>query len=275
MKIQLEVDESGLTWRLDTSMSRDISTGITFDPEADPSAFGLPFADARPIEVEEFIGDIQRGGSVNCSSLTINPHGNGTHTECVGHITKDEMTIADLEIPALLSAWFISVSPVRFDDTAESYPGTSEPDDLIITKRSLQDAIDDLESTVATPDALLCRTRPNDPGQRHRNYTGMNPPYLTGEAVEYIKLLGIRHLVVDLPSIDRENDGGGVPNHRSFWAVPESRAMTENVRRDCTITELVYVPDDIRDGEYVMNLQTPNLATDAVPSRPVLFPISQ
>ena len=170
MKIQLEVDESGLTWRLDTSMSRDISTGITFDPEADPSAFGLPFADARPIEVEEFIGDIQRGGSVNCSSLTINPHGNGTHTECVGHITKDEMTIADLEIPALLSAWFISVSPVRFDETAESYPGTSEPDDLIITKRSLQDAIDDLESTVATPDALLCRTRPNDPGQRHRNY---------------------------------------------------------------------------------------------------------
>jgi hypothetical protein len=42
-------------------------------------------------------------------------------------------------------------------------------------------------------------------------------------------------------------------------------------RYSATITELIYVPDGVEDGLYLLNLQVPNLRTDAVPSRPVLY----
>ena len=37
--------------------------------------------------------------------------------------------------------------------------------------------------------------------------------------MEYIVELGINHLLVDLPSIDRIYDEGKLANHRIFWNV--------------------------------------------------------
>jgi hypothetical protein len=42
-------------------------------------------------------------------------------------------------------------------------------------------------------------------------------------------------------------------------------------RYSATITELIYVPEGVEDGLYLLNLQVPNLRTDAVLSRPVLY----
>jgi arylformamidase len=70
--------------------------------------------------------------------------------------------------------------------------------------------------------------------------------------------------------------------HHEWWGVPQ-RVMGGNVlnlgaahpRLGATLTELIYVSEEVADGLYVLNLQVPNLRTDAVPSRPLLFACSE
>jgi hypothetical protein len=54
--------------------------------------------------------------------------------------------------------------------------------------------------------------------------------------------------------------------HKAFWCVESE------VRNSATITELIYVSPTLADGTYLLNLMLPNIALDAVPSRPVLYP---
>ena len=75
----------------------------------------------------------------------------------------------------------------------------------------------------------------------------------------------VKHLLIDLPSVDREKDGGKLLSHHAFWQVPE------NPRMEATISELIYVPDEIKDGQYLLELQFAPFDNDASPSRPVLY----
>ena len=34
---------------------------------------------------------------------------------------------------------------------------------------------------------------------------------------------------------------------------------------------MIFVPDDVPDGRYFLTIQFPNIISDAVPSRPILF----
>jgi hypothetical protein len=75
-----------------------------------------------------------------------------------------------------------------------------------------------------------------------------------------------------MPSIDRIYDEGKLSNHRIFWNVePGSFELKEDSRLNNTITELIYVPNEVEDGEYLLNLQIAPFASDAAPSRPVIF----
>ena len=44
-------------------------------------------------------------------------------------------------------------------------------------------------------------------------------------------------------------------------------------RDECTITELIYVPNEIKDGLYLLQIQIASLEIDASPSKPVLYEI--
>jgi hypothetical protein len=98
-------------------------------------------------------------------------------------------------------------------------------------------------------------------------YSDTNPPYLTEDAMRHIASLGIQHLLIDLPSVDKEKDGGKVACHHIFWNYPT------NPQTSRTITELIYVPNTVLDGAYLLNLQIASLENDASPSKPVLFNI--
>ncbi len=52
--------------------------------------------------------------------------------------------------------------------------------------------------------AAVVRTLPNDDSKRTREYSGTLPPYLTLDAAQWLASAGVQHLVVDLPSVDRE-----------------------------------------------------------------------
>ncbi len=85
--------------------------------------------------------------------------------------------------------------------------------------------------------------------------------------MKMIVAAGVSHLIVDLPSVDPEWDGGAMASHYAYWQYPEDPRM------DASITEFVFVRDDIQDGKYLLKLNISNFESDAAPSRPVLYPI--
>ena len=79
---------------------------------------------------------------------------------------------------------------------------------------------------------------------------------------------GIKHLMVDLPSVDREVDKTLIA-HKTFWNYPENPIL------DKTITELIYVPNNVPDGLYIVSIQIMSIESDASPSKIVLYEINR
>ena len=213
---------------------------------------------ADPIQFEtirsgNFIGSVAEGGSVNYQKLTITPHGNGTHTECYGHISSDNATINQ----CLQNFHFIS-------QVITLTPEVLNNGDLVLTKNEFQKHT--LQDHV---EAIILRTLSNTESKKIQQYSGTNPPYLEASLVEYLVQKNIQHLLTDLPSVDRESDEGKLLAHKAFWKFPSA------IRRECTITELVFIDNQIKDGLYLLNLQITSLEMDASPSKPVLYKLQE
>lgn len=133
--------------------------------------------------------------------------------------------------------------------------------DRVITYDQLLEAVKELSEIPA----LIIRTLPNNIEKTVKNYSDSNPPYIDIAALAIINQLNVKHLLVDLPSVDKEKDDGILAFHHGFWNVPE------NPDFERTITEFIYVPENIPDGAYFMNLQLAPFENDAAPSRPLIF----
>ena len=142
-------------------------------------------------------------------------------------------------------------------------------DDFVIAKSQIENSL-----RGKTPEAIIIRTLPNITDKKSKNYSHTNPPYLLEEAATYIREIGIKHLLIDLPSVDREEDEGKLLSHKAFWNVKNTTILNEDARLDCTITELIYVDDSVSDGTYLLNLQIASFENDASPSKPVLYNLS-
>jgi hypothetical protein len=263
------INIDGRTFDLDGSGPLDIAIPLKFNGEQ-PNAFGVEPARSEPCEAGELVGDTRRGGSCNFEQYTFIPHCNGTHTECVGHITKERISVQSCLRDIFMTATLITIEPVYASDTDETYSIAIDPGDRLICRKRLETA------KISSSRALIIRTLPNDDRKRKRRYFDPVPAYFTTEAMQLIAETGCVHLLVDLPSIDRLFDEGNLSNHRIFWSVePKSFETNAKTRLTSTITELIYVPNDIADGEYLLNLQIAPFATDAAPSRPLLFRIAK
>jgi arylformamidase len=253
--------------------AHDLSIPTTFDA-GQLECFGAPPARAQALRAGNFIGEVSKGGSCNCFTLTITPHCNGTHTECVGHITHEPLSVRDLCTDPLSIAALLSVPTTRAGATTEASIPAPKHQDLLITRAAIETA-----ARSALGEAPFCslviRTLPNDVSKHTRQYSDDPAPYLTSEAAEWIVARDIAHLVVDLPSLDRAEDEGYLTAHRIFWNLaPRSTLLTASTRRHATITELAYIPDHLPDGLYLLNLQVAPFAADAAPSRPVLLSLT-
>lgn len=239
------------------NLSKPLDISIPLDSNSSRAWYIEP-AKIEPVRGEGFVGKISEGGSVNFNNINFNPHGHGTHTECIGHITQEfhsiNKTLTDFHFASLL----ITIDPIKYDGEESEW---RKNEDFIITKEQLIHKI----GTQEIPEALIIRTLPNISNKLYKNWSESNWPYLDEEAALYIATLGIKHLLVDLPSVDREFDGGLLLAHKAFWKYPQV------TRLESTITEMIYVPDAINDGEYFLNLQIASFENDASPSKPVLF----
>jgi len=273
MKCRVEINSN--EFFIDMKNYYDISIKLDFAGEQ-PNLYGVSKAKAKPFSSEDFIGDTRLGGSCNFEDIYLNPHCNGTHTESIGHIVNDRIRIADVLEPRFFSALLITVLPTYFGGLSDKYYPNPEADDMVISKISLQKslALLDKELKQFQPEALIIRTLPNLEIKKSLDYTKENAPYFTAEAVDFINAMGIKHIVVDLPSLDKSLDQGKLSSHRLFWGVERNCAeLSDKSLINKTITELVYIDNEISDGLYLTQIHIPLFLSDAAPSRVVLYPV--
>ena len=125
-------------------------------------------------------------------------------------------------------------------------------------------------------EALCIRTLPNGEDKTARRYMEQPAPFFSIEAMRLVRALGVRHLLVDVPSLDRAFDEGLMCAHHIFWDVPEGGHDVDAVfASQRSVTEMIYVPDALADGRWLLDIQIAPFVSDAAPSRPVLFPITE
>lgn len=232
-------------------LSKPLDISIPMKGEAsNVNAWYIEHPRIEPHKEGEFVGSVAQGSATNFNDIWFNPHAHGTHTECVGHITEDFHSINQSLKRFFFTAEVITIAPEKYQD------------DFVVSRKQLQYALGDKRR-----EALVIRTLPNTKDKLGKQYSNTNPPYLLEQAAEFLVESGIKHVLIDLPSLDKEKDGGALLAHNAFWNT------SGKIRYGATITEFIFVPNSIKDGAYFLNLQVAPFENDASPSRPVLYKI--
>ncbi len=235
--------------KIDLSKPIDISIPLKAS-KSNVNAWYIEEPKIEPVKDGEWVASVLEGASINFNNIYFNPHGHGTHTECAGHITKEVHSINQNLKQFFFLAEVITVAPENFNG------------DFVISKKQIQYAIGNKKR-----DAIVIRTIPNTNDKLTKQYSHTNPPYLLEDAAEYLKKKGIKHLLIDLPSVDKEKDDGELLAHHAFWNTKGK------LRLDATITEFIFVPNMVVDGTYFLNLQIAPFENDATPCKPILYKI--
>ena len=263
--MQANIIHAGRTYRFDPTAPLDISLPLAAGLAGQPNCFWAEPVVVETIRVGSFVGSVALGGSTNYQRVHLTPHGNGTHTECYGHISPDPNATLDKCLTQFLFvARLVSVAPRQQQPNG----------DLVVMLADVQTALASGSPSfgergpggeVSLPEAFILRTLPNDDAKRARHYSGTNPTYIEPALAQFLVDNDVQHLLLDLPSVDREEDGGQLLAHHAFWCYPAQP------RCGATITELIFVPNTVPDGIYLLNLQVTSLVLDASPSKPVLY----
>ncbi|WP_353779634.1 cyclase family protein [Winogradskyella sp. 3972H.M.0a.05] len=244
-----QIQYNSRKFKIDLSNPLDISIPLkSSDSNVNAWYIGPPKISAEVIDGSTI--SVAEGASVNFNGIHFNPHAHGTHTECVGHITEKVHSINKNLKQFFFLGEVITVAPEK------------DGEDFVISKKQLQFALGNKKR-----EALVVRTIPNIKDKKSRQYSNTNWPYFTLEAIELLVKKGIKHLLVDLPSVDKEYDEGLLAGHNAFWNTKGK------LRMDATITEFIYVSNKIDDGTYFVNLQIAPFENDASPSKPILYKV--
>lgn len=271
MKLDFKV--RGHEYHVHVNNYHDLSIPLKFNGEQ-PNMYNVEEAASQAYQKDDFIGDTRRGGACNFEHISMIPHCNGTHTECIGHLTHKRFSVQEQLLDSFIPATLISVVPVKAIDHADSYVPVKNPEDVFITRQQLENALG--LNQEGFQKAVLIRTLPNDQSKKKRRYASENPAFFSIEAMTYLSEIGVDHLLVDLPSVDRSSDEGKLSAHHIFWNMEfESHETGPASEVHKTITELIYVPDEIKDGNYLLNLQIAPFVSDASPSRPLIYPLQK
>ena len=254
-------------FKVDFSKGKDISIPLFFNGDQ-PNTYGVSIATSRPYKDGQFIGDTRKGGPCNFETYNFTPHCNGTHTEGIGHITKERISILESLKDEIIPSYLITVVPKK---SKEEYKPVLNAEDLVITKQQIQENLQGVNNDFLK--GLIIRTLPNLKQKKERNYMQNPSSFFTIDAMNYIVGLGVKHLLVDTPSVDRLFDDGILSAHNIFWETKEKILNIDALHK--TITEMIFVANEIKDGKYLLNLQFAPFVADAAPSRPILYKINE
>jgi len=254
MSLRIELDHFGHTW---TALGSPIDLSVPINPHSGlPRAWYKGPATAEPVRSDGWTGSVAEGGSVNFRDVTFNPHAHGTHTETREHIRDDFHPIDALArsgaLPFLIPALLVEAMPEPLS--------TAQGDEWVVPLSALETAAADVQRWAPSALVLRCTT-----GDVNRDWSNTNPPYLEADFAERLVELGIEHLLIDLPSVDREVDGGVLRAHNAFFG------NDPTTRANATISELLCVPQDTSAGPGLLAMQVSPFVNDAAPSRPLWF----
>ncbi len=172
MKIELKLDSGN--YSINTREPVDISIPLIFNGQQ-PNSYDAEKAASKACEMGDFIGDTRRGGSCNFDEIKLIPHCNGTHTECVGHISDERISVYDTLKDVFIPATLITVKPECASDTTDIYNPSKDEKDLLITRKSLEESLGNYNKDFLT--GLIIRTLPNDDSKKSRRYMESQPPF--------------------------------------------------------------------------------------------------
>lgn len=248
--MQATIEYNSRKYTIDLLKPLDISIAIDTTKQ-NINAWYLDDPKIAPVASGDWVGSVSEGADVNFNDIAFNPHSHITHTECVGHITEEVYSVNQHLSQFFFLAEVVTIAPEQLENG-----------DFVISKKQLQHNVGNKKR-----DAIVIRTIPNLLDKKEMRYSNTNPPYMLEEAAEYLREKGIKHLLIDLPSVDKEKDEGKLLSHNAFW-------NTQGVLRfDATITEFIYVPNTVEDGTYFLNLMVAPFENDATPSKPILYKI--
>ena len=235
--------------QIDVSKPLDISIPIDTSKQ-NVNAWYIEDPKIAPEKIDDYEVSVANGAVVNFNTIHFNPHAHVTHTECVGHITEKVHSINKNLKHYFFVAEVVTIAPLHHNG------------DFLIGVKQLRTALRNKKR-----DAIVIRTLPNLEDKKSMQYSNTNPTYLSEKGAIYLREKGIKHLLIDLPSVDKEKDEGKLLAHNAFWNT------AGEVRMDATITELIYVPNTVEDREYLLNLMIAPFENDATPSKPMLYKI--
>jgi len=250
-------------YEIDLNKFHDLSIPIHIDKKP-PS-----FYDKEPLRIHHYKDENNKtwktedGAACNIPIIDLNIHCGGTHSECRSHVTKENLTISELINDSFIPCELVSLEPTKHIGD-ETYHSKISNNDLIITKTMLKDKLKLIKKDIK---AVIIRTFPNLRSEViTKDYNKEHNAFFSNEAIDYMKSLEINHLVVDLPSIDKFDDGGKLGNHQIFWNL-------NGLPNNNTITELAFIKNEIKDDLYLLSINILNLNLDASPCRPIIYPI--
>jgi len=233
----------------------NVSREVRFRPETvSTGSFYLPKPKLETFRSgDQFIGDVDKGGSCNVDIITYVPH-NVTHAETSSHVTRyGENAVTLNKIPAeYLTGIALLIDLSDLPD---------EPGSLI----SRQHIESKLEQNNLPITMLAVKTGasglPADYDFSGKNYMAVTPEaaaavhdYSPGDS-------RIDCLLLDLPSIDPEEDEGKLSAHRAIFGLPE----TGHDMTDAEMRLLVELADfsALEEGYYYVVITLPRFETNA------------
>lgn len=230
--ISLKIDDT--QYELNINGAIPIHTTIS---EATPwRCFGI-----EPVKYEKLFR-IRDGVGCNCDRINFCPHANGTHIESRAHVYEDGERVL------------------------ESIKGLSP---LLVAKlidiRSISQEIVPQEHYTAV--IVRSSTVNKHMASSNFDFTGTNPPCITVSAMRHILAAfpNTQVLLVDLPSVDPESDGGQLLVHKEFFSRPKTVA----------IVELCHIPEYIQQGTFALALNVAPFDSDACPCAPIIYPLKK
>ena len=260
----LQIKHNNETYEINSNDGITISIPVNFNDNRNPKFYDTEEPSKEYYKLENNEYKISAGGGCNVPLINLNIHCSGTHTESANHIISKGNLINELNLNNLMVANLISVSPT--DLTNERYHTQYHANDRMITKKILSNKKFNLEFCDIR--VLIIRTIPNNKSKTNQNYNKKHHPFMTNDAILYLKEIGVKHILIDTPSIDRFDDKGKLGNHHIFF-------KDNNIPNKNSITELIYVPNKCKDGIYLIHIGVPKFSLDAAPSCPTIYKLNQ
>ncbi len=271
LQVALTVGDGEIRWFL-PGEPKSVSREIYFKEGArSPNAFYLSPITSKTVEFEgQFVGDVKRSGSCNVDTLRYVPHAI-THLETSAHILSPDVgppTVKDIPLENLSGVVYLM--DLSHLGTTE---GESVPWDVVREK---------LEKIALPVSMLALKTRasllPRDYDFSGKDFLSLAPETAKGIHDYRFPLDSkktvfnrIDCLIVDLPSIDPESDGGKLSAHRNFFGLPLSGVDVEDGEKRALV-ELAWF-GGLEEGYYYAVMTPPRFETHAVTTDIVFRPL--